>query len=116
VHEWRLRSNPGYLREQIWHRDKGICALCGIDTQTAWIALKRARGARRAELLLHWGLKRMNRRSLWDADHTVPVAEGGGECGLENMRTLCLRCHRRQTQALRERLRTRALPIGDPPV
>jgi hypothetical protein len=24
----------------------------------------------------------------------VPVAEGGGECDLSNMRTLCLKCHR----------------------
>lgn len=31
---------------------------------------------------------------LWEADHIVPVAEGGGLCGLENMRTLCVLCHR----------------------
>ena len=37
-----------------------------------------------------WGL----RRKLWDADHILPVAQGGGECDLGNMRTLCLRCHR----------------------
>jgi hypothetical protein len=24
----------------------------------------------------------------------VPVAAGGGECDLSNMRTLCLQCHR----------------------
>jgi hypothetical protein len=34
----------------------------------------------------------------------VPVAEGGGECDLSNMRTLCLRCHRAATAALRTRL------------
>ena len=44
-------------------------------------------------------------RSLWDADHILPVAEGGGECDLENLRTLCLRCHRAATRELRERLR-----------
>ena len=43
---------------------------------------------------------RMTRRSLWDADHILPVAEGGGECDLENIRTLCLICHRRVTQEL----------------
>jgi 5-methylcytosine-specific restriction protein A len=32
--------------------------------------------------------------------------EGGGECDLENLRTLCLLCHRRQTLDLR--LRSRA--------
>ena len=46
-----------------------------------------------------WG----GRRHLWDADHIVPVVEGGGECDLANMRTLCLqvpsRRHRRATDA-----------------
>jgi hypothetical protein len=30
---------------------------------------------------------------LWHADHKIPVWEGGGECGIENMRTLCVCCH-----------------------
>jgi 5-methylcytosine-specific restriction enzyme A len=45
------------------------------------------------------------RKSLWDADHILPVTEGGGECDLENIRTLCLRCHRLVTAQLRERIR-----------
>jgi len=45
------------------------------------------------------------RRSLWDADHIIPVVEGGGECDLENIRTLCLRCHRVATAQLHERIR-----------
>jgi 5-methylcytosine-specific restriction endonuclease McrA len=57
------------------------------------------------ELLEHWGMKTRRRKSLWDADHILPVAEGGGECDLENIRTLCLRCHRSVTTQLRERLR-----------
>jgi hypothetical protein len=40
----------------------------------------------------------------------VPVAEGGGQCDLSNMRTLCLKCHRLHTAALRERLRGPTLP------
>lgn len=48
-----------------------------------------------------WGV----RRNLWDADHIVPVAEGGGECDLANMRTLCLKCHRAVTAVLVARLR-----------
>jgi 5-methylcytosine-specific restriction endonuclease McrA len=53
----------------------------------------------------HWGLKKRMRSSLWDADHILPVVEGGGECELKNLRTLCLRCHRAATIQLRERLR-----------
>jgi hypothetical protein len=33
----------------------------------------------------------------------VPVVEGGGECDLENIRTLCLKCHRVATLELRKR-------------
>ena len=50
-----------------------------------------------------WG----GRKHLWDADHIVPVAEGGGECDLSNMRTLCLRCHRAATAELRRRMKER---------
>jgi 5-methylcytosine-specific restriction enzyme A len=53
----------------------------------------------------HWGFKARVRKSLWDADHILPVAEGGGECDLDNIRTLCLRCHRSVTMQLRERIR-----------
>jgi 5-methylcytosine-specific restriction enzyme A len=67
--------------------------------------LKRARGTARLTLMRHWGLSTRARKSLWDADHILPVAEGGGECDLDNIRTLCLRCHRVVTAQLRERIR-----------
>ena len=106
VHEWKLRTNPGYLREQVYLRDRGACAHCGLNTHAAYAELKRSRGACRLKLLAHWGLKRISRKSLWDADHVVPVAEGGGECDIDNLRTLCLVCHRKQTSKLQRRLRT----------
>ncbi len=105
VHEWRLRTDPGYLREQVYQRDRAVCAICHIDTAAAYRDLLRSRGRARLHLLKHWGLRRMSRRSLWDADHILPVAEGGGECDLDNLRTLCLICHRRQTLLLRQRLK-----------
>jgi len=113
VHEWRLRSDPGYLRDQVWERDRGVCASCGADTAAAYADLKRSRGGHRVRLLNCWGLRRLNRRSLWDADHIVPVVEGGGECDLSNLRTLCLACHRRETAALRLRLRDSGRGTGD---
>ncbi len=105
MHEWKLRTDPGYVRECVLKRDRAVCAVCRTDTHEAWLRLKRARGERRAEMLAKWNLTKMNRRTLWDADHIVPVVEGGGECDLSNIRTLCLRCHREVTQALRERRR-----------
>lgn len=103
VHEWKLRSQPAYLREQVFKRDCGICAECGADTAAAARRLRYSRGINRRALLTYWGLKRYSRKSLWDADHILPVAEGGGECDLDNLRTLCLRCHRLATVELRQR-------------
>ena len=107
VHEWRLRTDPGYLREQVFERDKGICALCQTDTHRAFLELKKSRGTFKLKLLDRWGLKKLNRKSLWDADHIVPVVEGGGECDLANIRTLCLPCHKQETEKLRRRLLAR---------
>lgn len=108
VHQWRLRTDSGYLRDQVFARDRGICAECGVDAVAAYNALRRARGAARAAGLHLYGIKTITaRRSLWDADHILPVAEGGGQCDLDNLRTLCLLCHRDATARLRERLRLR---------
>ncbi len=79
VHEFKVGSDPGYVRKLVWARDKGVCAICGDVAPS---------------IAGHH----------WQADHVVPVAEGGGLCGLENMRTLCTPCHKRETAALRKRL------------
>src|ERR1700733_3721136 len=106
VHQWRLRTDPGYLRDQVFARDRGICARCHIDTIAAYAALKRARGPVRAAGLGLYGMNTITaRRTLWDADNTRPVAEGGGQCDLDNLRTLCLLSHREATAQLRARLR-----------
>lgn len=105
VEEWRLRTDPGYLREKVLERDRGICGQCGVDCLAAWRHLKRARGLSRLKALADWGFRpgAALRKSLWDADHIVPVVEGGGECDLQNIRTLCLKCHRVATAQLRAR-------------
>jgi len=105
VEEWRLRTDMSYLRDRTFARDRGICAQCGVDTVSEWSHLKRQRGTGRIRALTKWGLRNLSRKSLWDADHITPVVEGGGGCDLDNIRTLCLICHRRATMELRERLK-----------
>ena len=105
VHEWKLRTNPGYLREKVLARDRGVCAKCGVDTIALRRDMRKLDYAARRQFLKLWKLREGYRKSLWDADHVVPVAEGGGQCDLTNMRTLCLLCHREATAALRARLR-----------
>jgi len=108
VHAWRLRTDPGYLREQVFLRDRGVCAQCGMDTEALRKDKRKLDYAARRWFEKEWG----GRRHLWDADHIVAVAEGGGECDLSNLRTLCLKCHRATTAALRVRLRTSASANG----
>jgi 5-methylcytosine-specific restriction endonuclease McrA len=95
VHEWRLRTDMGYLREQVFAR-----------------RIRRLPPKLRRQALLGWGITRRTRRSLWDADHIVAVSEGGGECDLANLRTLCLKCHQRATAELRARKLAKRLSSG----
>ena len=104
VHNWKLRTDPAYLREKVFARDKGVCAQCGTDTVALRRDMRKLDYAARRQFLRLWGLREGSRQSFWDADHSVPVAEGGGQCDLSNMRTLCLLCHRAATAALRKRL------------
>jgi 5-methylcytosine-specific restriction enzyme A len=99
VHNWKLRTDPGYLRAQVFLRDRGVCALCGVDTEALRKNKRKLDFKARRQFEKDWG----GRRNLWDADHIVPVVEGGGECDLSNLRTLCLKCHREVTAALRAR-------------
>jgi 5-methylcytosine-specific restriction protein A len=103
VHEWRLRTDPGYLRDQVLSRDHGLCARCGLDTLEFYRRFKKLPAGRRRFLRDRLGIA-AQRKSFWDADHILPVAEGGGECDLSNLRTLCLWCHEEETHRLRRRL------------
>jgi 5-methylcytosine-specific restriction enzyme A len=92
VHEWKLRTDSGYLREKVFERDRGVCALCGVDTVQLRKNKRKLDYKARRKFEEEWG----TRKHLWDADHILPVAKGGGECDLSNMRTLCVLCHRKR--------------------
>ena len=104
VHEWRLRTDPGYLRDRVFARDWGVCALCGLDTVAFYRRFQMLPARKRAALRGSLDMPAL-RDSFWDADHIVPVMEGGGECDLGNLRTLCLWCHQAETAKLRKRRR-----------
>ena len=112
VHEYRLRSSPSYLRQQVRKRDRCICALCGLNTFKLAKELRvvaKNKNPDEKVVFSKYGVEPIKfigtkKRSLWAADHILPVIEGGGECGLENMRTLCIWCHKKVTAELRARL------------
>ena len=41
--------------------------------------------------------------AAWECDHIVPVIEGGGTLGRDNLRVLCTACHKGETAALAAR-------------
>jgi 5-methylcytosine-specific restriction endonuclease McrA len=92
----------------VFARDRGVCAVCRADTEELRKQIRKLDYRARRLFLKEWKLKERGRRTLWDADHVIPVAEGGGECDLANMRTLCLKCHREATGNLRKRLAGKA--------
>jgi 5-methylcytosine-specific restriction protein A len=117
VHEHKLRTNPGYVRKQVFVRDRGVCAVCGLDTviteqqlalviNTSWHTGPAVWAAAKDEFRLKLGAKNggRNHGGFWDADHIVPVIKDGGGCGLDNYRTLCIPCHKQETTALRKQL------------
>ena len=111
----------GYYQGYVFERDRGICAKCGIDT--IWLRGKIQKIHRLWRKYFSkmphsyseyqadfgpWGIDPYKR--LWEADHIIPVCEGGGCCGLDNYQTLCLRCHKKESAKLAKR---RAIEIKE---
>lgn len=103
------------MRAKVLERDKGICAICtkdciAIETEIRdlqrerWHAEPDEKARINAEIREIRQREGAKRDTFWDADHIVPVVEGGGECGLDGYRTLCIPCHKAVTAALRTRL------------
>jgi len=116
VNAYLAATSASHLRAQVSRRDKGVCALCRCDTAKVKRVLDYlAHGFRlgfngpvltppdteaHAFVRSHLDIPESRiGRELWDADHIVPVCEGG-ESRLSNMRTLCLSCHRQVTYQL----------------
>ncbi len=116
VTEYRERYDARYQKRLVRKRDRGICQLCGLDVAKLERAVRAALKTSRAEALRvlvgHEGyratdlrVRRGRIRPLWQMDHIVPVVEGGGGTGTENLRCLCIPCHRRETAKLMARRR-----------
>ena len=101
AHELKLRISGRYLRDCVYMRDKGVCKICNTDTKLIARQANMLSGKER-ETYLKDNMISLKRKiwikkhggGLWDADHILAVKDGGGMCGLENMRTLCIPCHK----------------------
>jgi len=113
-----LIQTPAGLREAVLKRDHGVCAQCGRDCEglknrldaIVWgfyrgvLGEQALRGLLWKRMLDRLGLRTAlgYLRSFWEADHIVPLCEGGTNV-LDNLRTLCICCHKSETAALAKR-------------
>lgn len=113
-----MATSGEFLRFKVFERDKGVCAACGLDCdaleQRVWgfsTMVKRLRHHQKAVMLsapertmkavnlVRCGFARLSSnqpRTLWEADHVEPLADGGGYT-LDNVETLCQPCHIKKT-------------------
>ena len=107
------------LRRALYERERGVCRLCGWDASACVkrIAVMRSRAKRREAILEDCpafgekGGKALLDRlvmtawegSAWHFDHVVAVYEGGGECTVDNGRTLCVLCHKKHSASQKKR-------------
>lgn len=113
--ELLLRAGSSSLiRRQLFAMEAGVCQLCGRDAQALFHKVKSLTPPERVQELMQLGvlkhfpeaaIQRPQEHHFWQADHELPVVEGGGQCGLENLRTLCVPCHKVETAALRQRMK-----------
>lgn len=62
-----VKGDNKIIRQAVFNRDKGFCRCCGVYS------------------------------NHWNADHILPVHQGGGGCKLDNFQTLCPDCHAEKT-------------------
>eukprot|EP00794_Sanderia_malayensis_P012105 gene12105-13356_t len=116
-YQFRSDTRSGLVRTRLFELQKGVCQICQLDTSELFQRVKALRKRERRNLIETTNFTSLSANALnniilspkqgmfWEADHIHAVSEGGGECGLENYRTLCIPCHKQVTADLMVRLR-----------
>lgn len=120
LEEFNMRCSPQSQAREVIERDKGICSICNRDInqqmelfKSAWEEeLKKFPSLHSSDRWkAHDSMERKfgGIRGVWmEVDHILPVIEGGGLCGLDNLRLLCAVCHKGETRKLAKRRREAA--------
>lgn len=108
--ECKERNDPSVTYALVRVRDRGVCALCGLDTEglrrRLWSSRHESLNSYDAVLRIlraaGWPRIGLFRKRLYEIDHIIPFCQGGSHAP-ENLRTLCIPCHRRVTREQRKR-------------
>jgi len=65
-----IKGNGSFIRSGLFQIEAGFCRKCGVYDEN------------------------------WEADHVIPVSQGGGGCDLTNFQTLCQDCHKDKTRKM----------------
>lgn len=113
VESFDMLFNWNRIRSEVLNRDNHTCQLCGskADNIRKSTILENEKhfkyfSSKSGRSFEYW-LGRSVHRSWLEVDHIVPVVEGGGCCGLDNLRTVCFICHRKETNKLKKRISRR---------
>lgn len=103
--QWLQAEIEDHIFRAVAQRDNGVCQLCRLNTLHLQHALGwyqnhwRPGQASPQEFKFSLGhLATRWPRRLWDIDHIIPRAKGGPLYAIQNLRTLCLECHWKETQ------------------
>lgn len=119
VAEFLARQNYVAARPFVWCRDQGTCRRCRRDLRFQDRSVPNYRGSWQAMTPEVWEAYRLRigcGSEPWECDHIVPVAEGGGALGFENLQVLCVPCHKKKTAEQAARAAAARRPPEPPPL
>lgn len=110
------KTSAAFIREALFDLERGVCSMCKLDCYGLVKKIRILQRPMREKHIVQAApafanfpnlIKRLVEKpcggNAWHADHITAVYEGGGECGLENLRTLCVVCHLKVTNEQKRR-------------
>nr|CCD15802.1 unnamed protein product [Trypanosoma congolense IL3000] len=106
-----VKRSSSAARRGVQEADRGICSVCQVDCELIYMLVSAAGSRKNREDVLeklHPQLRHhpalFNRivehptpGNIWNADHILPVSQGGGAANIDNLQTLCVACHADKT-------------------
>ncbi|XP_074644008.1 uncharacterized protein LOC141900831 [Tubulanus polymorphus] len=107
-----VKTSREYGRKIIYEVEQGICQICKFNAEQFFTQIKVTKDLeRRAQLIKDSPYNILKpevkdrmvtkpyRGQFWHVDHIKAVMDGGGQCDIDNLRTLCVLCHQKVTSS-----------------